>query len=81
MIPSTTGPDERQQPVGTPGADLVELAAAALDGSRAAWERLVDRLRVAAWSVTGTVDLSLEDRKDAFASTFFKLDEKLGSVQ
>jgi len=81
VIPSTIGSDERQQPIGTPGADLVELAAAALDGSRAAWERLVDRLRVAAWSVTGTVDLSLEDRKDAFASTFFKLYEKLGSVQ
>lgn len=77
---STTGPDERQRLAGAPGADLEALAAAALAGDRAGWEQLVDRLRVAAWSATGTVGISLEDRKDAFAATFFKLYENLAAV-
>lgn len=80
VTPSTTGPDE-QRLVETPGAELEALAAAALAGDRSGWERLVDRLRVAAWSATGTAGLSMEDRKDAFAATFFKLYEHLGAVQ
>lgn len=63
-----------------PGADLVELTASALAGDRAAWEGLVDRLKGAAWSAIARVDLPSEDRKDAFAATFFRLYEKLGSV-
>lgn len=64
-----------------PGADLVALTASALVGDRAAWEGLVDRLKGAAWAAIGGVDLPFEDRKDAFASTFFRLYEKLGSVE
>lgn len=63
------------------GADLVALVESALAGDRTAWDGLVERLKGAAWSAIARVDLPAEDRKDAFAGTFFRLYEKLGSVQ
>lgn len=64
----------------SPSADLAGLTASALAGDRAAWEELVDRLSATAWSAVRRVDMPAEDRKDAFASTFLRLYERLGSV-
>lgn len=65
----------------SPGADLPELAASALAGDRRAWEALVDRLSGTVWAAVRRVDMPAEDRKDAFASTFLRLYERLGAVQ
>lgn len=66
---------------GSPGVDLKELASAALAGDRAAWEQLVDRLSATVWAAVRRIDMPPEDRKDAFASTFLRLYERLGTVQ
>lgn len=57
------------------------LVAAALDGSTAAWDELVERLQRVAWRAIGGFDLPDADRKDAFAATFFRLYERLGTVR
>jgi RNA polymerase sigma factor (sigma-70 family) len=68
--------------VGTSASDtLPELAARAIDHDQAAWRELVDRLKGVAWKVLYGYDLSEEDRKDAFASTFFRLYEHLATIR
>jgi RNA polymerase sigma factor (sigma-70 family) len=60
---------------------LPELAARAIEHDQQAWRALVDRLKGVAWKVLYGYDLSEEDRKDAFASTFFRLYEHLGNIR
>jgi RNA polymerase sigma factor (sigma-70 family) len=62
------------------GEDWAELAGKAMDGSEAAWRRIVDRLSGVVWSVLMTYKIEPADREDAYASTFFKLYEKLHTV-
>lgn len=57
------------------------LTAAALDGSRDAWNELVARLENVAWHSIGAFGLSSEDRQDAFSATFFRLFEKLDTIR
>jgi RNA polymerase sigma factor (sigma-70 family) len=57
------------------------LVPRALDGDRDAWNGLVDRLQGVAWHAIGGFDLRTEDRKDAFAATFFRLHERLSTVR
>jgi RNA polymerase sigma factor (sigma-70 family) len=57
------------------------LARSALAGDSAAWEELVARLQRVAWRSIAGFDLSEEDRKDAFAGTFFRLYERLGTIR
>jgi RNA polymerase sigma factor (sigma-70 family) len=61
--------------------DFDELTHAALAGDQPAWEELVGRLQKVAWRAIGGFDLSPEDRKDAFAGTFFRLYERLGTIR
>lgn len=64
------------------GADEFDsLVARALDGDSTAWEDLVERLHKVAWRAIAGFDLGEEDRKDAFAATFFRLYERLGSIR
>lgn len=56
------------------------LAERALQQDQGAWRELVDRLKGVAWKVLYGFGMSEEDRKDAFASTFFRLYEHLGSI-
>ena len=60
---------------------LPELAMQAIAHDQLAWRALVDRLKGVAWKVLYGYDLSEEDRKDAFASTFFRLYEHLGGIR
>jgi RNA polymerase sigma factor (sigma-70 family) len=62
-------------------ADFDALVTLALDGERAAWEELVERLHRVAWRAIGGFDLAVEDRKDAFAATFCRLYERLDTVR
>lgn len=62
-------------------ADFDRLVAGALAGDRASWEALVEALQRVAWKAIGGFDLSPEDRKDAFAATFYRLYERLDSVR
>lgn len=64
-----------------PEADLATLAGRALDGDAVAWEGLVDRLSGVVWRVVGSYRLDRVDREDVYASTFYRLFEKLDSVQ
>lgn len=64
------------------GADEFEpLVARALAGDGTAWDELVERLQRVAWRAIAGFDLRDEDRKDAFAATFFRLYERLGTVR
>ena len=56
------------------------LAERALQQDQRAWCEIVDRLKGVAWKVLYGFQMSEEDRKDAFASTFFRLYEHLGSI-
>ena len=58
-----------------------DLAQAALAGDQAAWDQLVARLQKVAWRAIAGFDLSPEDRNDAFAGTFFRLYERLGTIR
>jgi RNA polymerase sigma factor (sigma-70 family) len=58
-----------------------DLVRRALAGEQAAWDQLVARLQRVAWRAIGGFDLSAEDRKDAFAGTFFRLYERLGTIR
>jgi len=57
------------------------LVPRALAGERQAWEALVDRLKRVAWRSIAGFDLGDEDRKDAFAATFFRLNERLSTIR
>jgi RNA polymerase sigma factor (sigma-70 family) len=59
-------------------AVLVERA---LEGDRAAWDTIVTRYQGVAWKVAATFDLPPEDRNDVFASTFFRLFERLSTIR
>ena len=61
--------------------EFAPLVHAALTGEAAAWEQLVERLQKVAWRSIAAFDLSNEDRKDAFAATFFRLYERLGTIR
>jgi RNA polymerase sigma factor (sigma-70 family) len=56
------------------------LAERARLGEEAAWRTIVDHLSGVVWKVLMSYDLSPADRDDAYASTFFRLFEKLESV-
>ena len=57
------------------------LVALALGGDRDAWTQIVHRYERVAWKVLSGFDLGTEDRNDVFASTFFRLLERLGSIR
>ena len=58
-----------------------ELVPRAIAGDRLAWEALVARLQRVAWRSIAGFDLGDEDRKDAFAATFFRLNERLTTIR
>ena len=60
---------------------LAELTEAALAGDERAWKTLVDTLKGVVWKALYSFDMSEDDRKDAFASTFFRLYERLGTIR
>jgi RNA polymerase sigma factor (sigma-70 family) len=62
-------------------AELDHLVRAALAQDGQAWNELVSRLEKVAWRSIAGFNLSPEDRKDAFAATFFRLFECLGSIR
>jgi RNA polymerase sigma factor (sigma-70 family) len=62
-------------------AELVRFAESARAGDHDAWTALVDRLKGVAWKVLYGFELSQEDRKDAFAATFFHLYERLSTIR
>lgn len=61
--------------------DFEVLVPRAVEGSQAAWEALVARLQRVAWRSIAGFDLAPEDRKDAFAATFFRLNERLTTIR
>jgi RNA polymerase sigma factor (sigma-70 family) len=61
--------------------DFASLVNRALDGDSTAWDGLVDGLKRVAWKAIGAFDLQEDERKDAFASTFFLLFERLATVR
>ena len=61
--------------------EMATLVERALDRDQAAWRRLVDILKGVAWKVIYSFDLPEEDRKDVFASTFFRLHERLATIR
>lgn len=73
----------RLDPVGDRGhrPSLAELTSSALEGDERAWRTLVDTLKGVVWKTLYGFDMSEEDRKDAFASTFFRLHERLDSIR
>jgi RNA polymerase sigma factor (sigma-70 family) len=60
---------------------LADLTDAALAGDERAWRTLVDTLKGVVWKTLYGFDMSEDDRKDAFASTFFRLYERLGTIR
>ena len=67
--------------VGQSKPTLAELRDAALAGDERAWRTLVDTLKGVVWKTLYGFDMSEDDRKDAFASTFFRLYERLGTIR
>ena len=62
-------------------APFDELVPLALAGDRSAWEALVDRLQGVVWSAIAAFGFASEDRKDVFAATFFRLNERLATIR
>ncbi len=72
-VRSPTG--EREQP------RFEDLVPRAIAGDHAAWEAIVTRLQRVVWHAIAGFDLSAADRQDAFAATFFRLNERLATVR
>lgn len=64
-----------------PGPNFVALHRQALDGDEGSWRVLVDSLKGVAWKILNSYDIPAEDRNDAFASTFFRLYERLSTIR
>jgi RNA polymerase sigma factor (sigma-70 family) len=80
--PPVTTPRLRSVDAGrSSNASLAELVQRALEHDQRAWQALVDRLKGVAWKVLYGYDMPEEDRKDAFASTFFRLYEHLATIR
>lgn len=62
-------------------AGFEELVPRAIAGDDRAWEALVTRLQRVAWHSIAGFDLPADDRKDAFAATFFRLSERLPTIR
>jgi RNA polymerase sigma factor (sigma-70 family) len=60
---------------------LRDLMQRALAHDEAAWRQLVDTLKGVVWKVLYGYDLTDEDRNDVFASTFFRLYERLSTIR
>ncbi len=58
-----------------------DLVPRAIQGDSAAWEAIVARLQRVVWHAIAGFDLSAVDRQDAFAATFFRLNERLTTVR
>lgn len=65
----------------SPGDDLAELVAAAIDGSDAAWRALVARLERVVWKAVNMMTFDAEIRNDAFAATWLRLAERLDTIR
>ena len=62
-------------------ADTISLVLAARDGSRTAWEELVDRFTPLLWAVARSHHLSREDAADAVQMTWLRCLERLGQLR
>lgn len=62
-------------------SDWEQTTKAALGGDEAAWRSLVDELSDVVWKVLNNYSLDQMDREEAFASTFFRLYNKLDTVR
>jgi RNA polymerase sigma factor (sigma-70 family) len=65
----------------TNGGDWAEMVRHALDGNEEAWRGIVDGLSGVVWKVLSSYSLDPADREEAFASTFFRLYQKLDTVR
>lgn len=75
------GPSVRHVNPDSASQEPGQLVALALGGDRDAWAQIVHRYERVAWKVLSGFDLAPEDRNDLFASTFFRLFERLGSIR
>jgi len=57
------------------------LVAAALDGEQHAWNELVARLERVVWKAVNMMTTDPDVRDDAFAATWLRLAERLGSIR
>jgi RNA polymerase sigma factor (sigma-70 family) len=60
---------------------LFELVHQARSGDKGAWSALIGRLKGLVWRATADGGLSLADREDVFAVTFFRLFEHLEDIR
>jgi RNA polymerase sigma factor (sigma-70 family) len=60
---------------------LLDLVSQARSGSREGWYALVERLKGVVWRATADAGVSLADREDVFAATFFRLFEHLEGIR
>jgi RNA polymerase sigma factor (sigma-70 family) len=67
-------------PGGSPWPDLATLFAAATGGEQSAWDELVHRLEGLVWSICRLFRLSDADAADAFQLTWFRLVDKLDTI-
>ena len=60
---------------------LPDLVAGALAGHQAAWNALVERLQRVVWKSVNMMTFDHEIRDDAFAATWLRLAERLGTIR
>lgn len=60
---------------------IPDLVAAALEGDQRAWNALVERLQRVVWKSVNMMTRDHEIRDDAFAATWLRLAERLGTIR
>lgn len=60
---------------------IPELVSGALAGHQAAWDALVERLQRVVWKAVNMMTYDHEIRDDAFAATWLRLAERLGTIR
>lgn len=74
-------PEEPEGGAAPSDADSISLVLAARDGSRAAWEELVERFTPLLWFVARRYRLSREDAADVVQMTWLRCIERLDQVR
>ncbi len=61
--------------------DFAELVGLAREGDARAWEQIVHGLSGLVWRALANFGLSVADRQDTYAATFFRLFERLDTIR
>lgn len=81
MHPSAYCRDVTEKPTYSPASPFAVLVDGSIAGDAAAWQALVRKLERVVWKAVNMMTTDDDIRKDAFAATWLRLVERLGTIR